>query len=78
MNAVCAKFAHTAAGKTCQANYYNFDVIIAVGYRNILTEGEQAENAVVKEDLTTASGDNEPADSRITRAQKENFTWEKL
>jgi len=33
-NAVCAKFAHTAAdGKTYQINYYNLDVIISVGYR---------------------------------------------
>lgn len=31
---VCAKFAHTGAdGKTYQTNYYNLDVIIAVGYR---------------------------------------------
>lgn len=33
-DAVCAKFAHTAAdGKTYQTQYYNLDVIISVGYR---------------------------------------------
>ena len=32
--AVCAKFAQTAAdGKNYQTNFYNLDVIIAVGYR---------------------------------------------
>jgi prophage maintenance system killer protein len=33
-NAVCAKFAHTAEDeKTYQVQYYNLDVILAVGYR---------------------------------------------
>jgi prophage maintenance system killer protein len=40
--AVCAKFAHTAAdGKTYQVNYYNLDVIIAVGYRVNARRGTQ-------------------------------------
>ena len=34
VKAVCANFAHTAAdNKTYRTNYYNLDVIIAVGYR---------------------------------------------
>lgn len=41
-NAVCAKFAHTAAdGKTYQSKYYNLDVIIAVGYRVNAKRGTQ-------------------------------------
>lgn len=33
-DSVCAKFAHTAAdGKTYRVQYYNLDVILAVGYR---------------------------------------------
>ncbi|MDD3925393.1 MAG: RhuM family protein [bacterium] len=33
-NSVCAKFAHTAAdGKKYQTQYYNFDLILSVGYR---------------------------------------------
>jgi len=41
-NAVCAKFAHTAAdGKTYQTNYYNLDMIIAVGYRVNAKRGTQ-------------------------------------
>ena len=40
--AVCAKFAHTAGdGKTYQTNYYNLDVIIAVGYRVNAKRGSQ-------------------------------------
>ena len=40
--AVCAKFAHTAGdGKTYQTNYYNLDVIIAVGYRVNAKRGTQ-------------------------------------
>ncbi len=40
--AVCAKFAHTAGdGKTYQTNYYNLDVIIAVGYRVNSKRGTQ-------------------------------------
>ena len=41
-NAVCAKFAHTAAdGKSYQTNYYNLDMIIAVGYRVNAKRGTQ-------------------------------------
>jgi hypothetical protein len=33
-NSVCAKFAHTATdGKTYQTQFYNLDIILAVGYR---------------------------------------------
>ncbi|MBU0910088.1 MAG: virulence RhuM family protein [Proteobacteria bacterium] len=40
--AVCAKFAHTAAdNKTYRTNYYNLDVIIAVGYRVNAKRGTQ-------------------------------------
>ncbi|WP_448873896.1 RhuM family protein [Desulfobulbus propionicus] len=40
--AVCAKFAQTAAdGKTYQTNFYNLDVIIAVGYRVNSKRGTQ-------------------------------------
>ena len=40
--AVCAKFAHTAAdGKTYQTNYFNLDMIIAVGYRVNAKRGTQ-------------------------------------
>jgi hypothetical protein len=40
--AVSAKFAHTAGdGKTYQTNYYNLDVIIAVGYRVNAKRGTQ-------------------------------------
>ena len=39
---VCAKFAHTAAdNKTYQTNFYNLDVIIAVGYRVNTKRGTQ-------------------------------------
>ena len=41
-DSVCTKFAHTAAdGKTYQTNYYNLDVIIAVGYRVNAKRGTQ-------------------------------------
>lgn len=41
-NSVCAKFTHTAAdGKTYLTNYYNLDVIIAVGYRVNAKRGTQ-------------------------------------
>ncbi len=41
-DAVCAKFAHTAAdNKTYQIKYYNLDVIIAVGYRVNAKRGTQ-------------------------------------
>jgi prophage maintenance system killer protein len=40
--AVCAKIAHTAAdNKTYQTNFYNLDVIIAVGYRVNAKRGTQ-------------------------------------
>ncbi|MFH1217312.1 MAG: RhuM family protein [Pseudomonadota bacterium] len=42
VKAVCAKFAHTAAdNKTYQTNYYNLDVIIAIGYRVNAKRGTQ-------------------------------------
>jgi len=41
-NSVCAKFAHTASdGKTYHTNFYNLDVIIAVGYRVNAKRGTQ-------------------------------------
>jgi prophage maintenance system killer protein len=40
--AVCAKLAHTAAdNKTYQTNFYNLDIIIAVGYRVNARRGTQ-------------------------------------
>lgn len=51
-NAVCAKFAHTAAdGKTYQVEHYNLDIIISVGYRVKSLEGtrfRQWANRVLK------------------------------
>ena len=39
--AVCAKFAHTAAdGKTYPVEYYNLDVTISVGLRNAGSSGQ--------------------------------------
>ena len=41
-NSVSARFAHTASdGKTYQTNFYNLDVIIAVGYRVNAKRGTQ-------------------------------------
>ncbi len=41
-NSVCAKFAHTAGdGKVYQINFYNLDMIIAVGYRVNAKRGTQ-------------------------------------
>src|SRR3989338_589527 len=35
IHSVCAKFAHTADdGKTYQVQFYNLDVVLAVGYRS--------------------------------------------
>ncbi|MFC4486329.1 RhuM family protein [Tepidiphilus baoligensis] len=54
--AVCAKFAHTAAdGKTYQVEYYNLDVIISVGYRVKSQQGtrfRQWATGVLREHLT--------------------------
>ncbi|MGB9671247.1 MAG: RhuM family protein [Halothiobacillaceae bacterium] len=54
--AVCAKFAHTAAdGKTYQVEYYNLDVIISVGYRVKSLQGtrfRQWATGVLREHLT--------------------------
>jgi prophage maintenance system killer protein len=54
--AVCAKFAHTAAdGKTYQVEYYNLDVIISVGYRVKSIQGtrfRQWATRVLREHLT--------------------------
>ena len=37
-NSVCAKFAHTAEdGKSYSTNFYNLDIILAVGYRTSST-----------------------------------------
>ncbi|MCS6914771.1 MAG: virulence RhuM family protein [Myxococcota bacterium] len=55
-DAVCAKFAHTAAdGKTYQVEYYNLDVIISVGYRVKSQQGtrfRQWATRVLREHLT--------------------------
>lgn len=54
--AVCAKFAHTAAdGKTYQVEHYNLDVIISVGYRVKSLQGtrfRQWATRVLREHLT--------------------------
>ena len=54
--AVCAKFAHTAAdGKTYQVESYNLDVIISVGYRVKSLQGtrfRQWATRVLREHLT--------------------------
>lgn len=54
-DAVCAKFAHTAAdGKTYQVEHYNLDIIISVGYRVKSLEGtrfRQWANRVLKDYL---------------------------
>ena len=54
--AVCAKFAHTAAdGKTYQVEFYNLDVIISVGYRVKSVQGtrfRQWATRVLREHLT--------------------------
>lgn len=54
--AVCAKFAHTAAdGKTYQVEHYNLDVIISVGYRVKSIQGtrfRQWASKVLREHLT--------------------------
>lgn len=54
--AVCAKFAHTAAdGKTYQVEGYNLDVIISVGYRVKSLQGtrfRQWATRVLREHLT--------------------------
>ncbi|AUL99158.1 hypothetical protein B4966_02425 [Rhodocyclaceae bacterium] len=54
--AVCAKFAHTAAdGKTYQVESYNLDVIISVGYRVKSVQGtrfRQWATRVLREHLT--------------------------
>ncbi|MGI9213050.1 MAG: RhuM family protein [Methylococcaceae bacterium] len=55
-DAVCAKFAHTAAdGKTYQVEHYNLDVIISVGYRVKSVQGihfRQWATRVLREHLT--------------------------
>jgi hypothetical protein len=54
--AVCAKFAHTAAdGKTYQVEYYNLDVIVSVGHRVKSLQGtrfRQWATRVLREHLT--------------------------
>jgi prophage maintenance system killer protein len=54
--AVCAKFAHTAAdGKTYQVEYYNLDAIISLGYRVKSLQGtrfRQWGTRVLREHLT--------------------------
>jgi len=55
-DAVCAKFAHTAAdGKTYQVDYFNLDVIISIGYRVKSRQGtrfRQWATRVLREHLT--------------------------
>ena len=55
-DAVCAKFAHTAAdGKTYQVEHYNLDVIISLGYRVKSQQGtrfRQWATRVLREHLT--------------------------
>jgi prophage maintenance system killer protein len=61
--AVCAKFAHTAADKkTYQTNFYNLDVIIAVGYRVNTKRGTQFRiwaTSVLKEYLVRGYAHNQ-------------------
>ena len=61
--AVCAKFAHTAADhKTYQTNFYNLDVIIAVGYRINAKRGTQFRiwaTSVLKEYLVRGAALNQ-------------------
>ena len=62
-DSVCAKFAHTAPdGKTYQTNFYNLDVIIAVGYRVNAKRGTRFRiwaAAVLKEHLIKGYSVNE-------------------
>ena len=72
-DAVCAKFAHTAAdGKTYQVEHYNLDVIISVGYRVKSLEGtrfRQWANRVLKDYLVQGYALN----TQRLQAQQENI-----